>query len=190
MNLINLTILQHADNADVAAAGTTVTVTNSYASGLKDTDVVTLSAMDADTLAAFKKVTDYFTYAFEAMCPVIKIGYAARVFSLGGSYERGSNVSTAAPSEITGGTTLDVRFEFPGFDVNGFVTAQYVFGVGFNSAALATLTAAGLTVTNGDKAFTLVANTRECKVYFAQPGDTLGKYVIVYPGAETVIPRT
>jgi len=167
-NLINLTILKHADRDDIAVSGTTVTVTNSYASGLKDTDVVTLSAMDADTLEAFKKVTDYFTYAFEALCPVIKVAYAARVFNLAGSYNR-SAVGTVTPVFITTGTLLDVRFEFPGFDINDTVTASYVFGSGFDGAALTTLTAAGLTVTNGDKAFTLVSNTRECKVYFSQP---------------------
>jgi len=188
-NLINLTILQHADNADVAVSGTTVTVNNSYASGLKDKDVVTLSAMDADTLEAFKKVTDYFTYAFEASCPVIKVAYAARVFSLAGSYDR-SGVGTVTPPFITTATPLDVRFEFPGFDVNDFVTAQYIFGTGFDTAALAALAAAGVVVTNGDKAFTLVSNTRECKVYFSQPSGTTGKYVIVYPAAETIIPRT
>jgi len=189
MNIINLTILQHSDRADVAAAGTTVTVTNNYASGLKSTDVVTLSAMDADTLEAFKKVTDYFTYAFEALCPVIKVVYAVRVFTLSGSYNR-SGVSTVTPVFITTGTTLDVRFEFPGFDINAFVTVQYVFGTGFDTAALATLTAAGVTVTNGDKAFTVMSNNRECKVYFSQPSGTTGKYVINYPAAETIIPRS
>jgi len=189
MNLINLTILQHSDRADVAAAGTTVTVTNSYATGLKDKDVVTLNAMDADTLEAFKKITDYFTWAFEALCPVIKVVYAARVFNLSGSYNR-SVVSTVTPAFITTGTTLDVRFEFPGFDINAFVTVQYVFGTGFDTAALASLAAAGVAVTNGDKAFTVVSNNRECKVYFAQPGGTTGKYVINYPATETIIPRS
>ena len=185
-NLFTINIAQRIDQDMFIDPGAQFTATNNYDTNLKPGNLFTVSDMDTDTLAAFKKVTDYITYAFEASYPVIKIDYHDGIFDFGGSYLRNA-ASTAAPAALPSGTVITVRFEFSGFVENSAIQVPYVYGSGFASGDIALLEAAGVTVLSTGDDFYITNSVRECKVYFLQPEGTAGKYIFDYPAKETII---
>lgn len=187
--ILNITLPVRNDRASIGTgAGLVLAVANAYNGDLSAEAEIDVSAMDADTLEAFKKVVDHITYAFEATYPVVKVAYddVAKEFDLTASYLR-SAVSTASPAALADGTPILMRVEFPGFEANTFVEAELPYNEAITLATDDALKAAGITFTGTGALFT-IENERECKIYFSKPAAVSGKYVIDYPAQETIIP--
>lgn len=195
IDVLNIALLKRLDqsviDAAIAAPETlTILLTNQYDDGLTDEASVNVNDMDSTTLTAFKTVTDYLSYLFEAGCPVFKIAYdeLGYEWDLSDSYLRDA-VSTASPTAMTADQPLTVRFEFPSFVTGEAIEAVFEYGTGFSSADKLALGNAGVSVIDSGTTFRITNSTRECKVTFSKPVSELGAYVIQQEQQEYIIPK-
>lgn len=167
-----------------------VTINNEYSPELKPVYTALLKEMDADTLTAFKKVVDFFSYGLEAGCPVIAVEYDSvnKVFDLTKSYLR-SEISTEIPTSLDNGLLISLRFEFAGFLINDFVDVELFYNQPFSSEDVAALSHYGISLTGSGKIFS-IENSSDCRVYFSKPQNVVGRYIIDYPANYTIIPKT
>jgi len=131
-NYLNITLQQRIDAAAINAGNVQLIVVNAYAPELESTLQLDTADMSPDTLEAFRTVTDFLTYAFEATCPVIKVAFDVDgyLFDFSESYMRNAQ-NTLFDTPIENGLLLGVRFEFPGFNLNPFLGVVYEWGKGF-----------------------------------------------------------
>jgi len=188
-SVINLTLLERVDQARIDAGNVQFTVVNGYSTNLDRTIVRDIDTMDAPTLAAFKKVTDFITYGFEAGCAIINVALdvSTGVFDFGASYLR-DKIATDSVTPIANGLLLGIRFEFAGFTTNTFIDTVFEWGKGFTPEDIALLAAKIVTVTvpeSGD-GFT-VASADDCRISFSKPVTVSGSYVINYPLQGTIL---
>ena len=188
-----ISLLRRLDRGDIDSIVATesedmVRVSGAYSPAVFYTEDFLIATMDADTLEAFKKVMDVFTYRFEQGFPVVKIGYnpTDKTFSLEKSYLRNA-VSTAALPVLPAGFPVTVRFEFSGFVVNEVVEVTALYGQAFSNGEVNKLVKAGVILSGNGTEFT-IENSRECKVYFSKPDGVEGQYIIQYPEPELIIP--
>lgn len=194
-NTATITLHKRPDRADTDAnlaadVLMVLQVVNEYSGVLEAQVPLDVNDMDTDVQAAYKTLTDYLTWPLEAAAVIVKADYdaGAKAFDFSRSYVRAAQ-STLSPASLADNTPIMVRFEFAGFAVNEAVDVTWPYGGDFSSGDKELLGNAGVVTTAAAAGFSFT-NTRACKVGFYKPDAEPDAYVVVYPAAGTVIPKT
>jgi hypothetical protein len=155
---------------------TTIDVVNNYASEGVERETYKFSDLTAPLQEDLLSVLDALSFGAEADAFVFVIERDEKDFDLTGSYIRDA-ISTDAPTAMTAGQSLKVRFEVPGFFENTFREISLFYDQDFLTADLDLLAEIGVTLAGNGSAFT-VANSIQTKVMFSKP-DTVSDYYII-----------
>jgi hypothetical protein len=164
----------------------TISFVNNYAPEADETTEVTYADLSADEKEGLHRVLDFLTYEIEPGAIIWNIIRGGKTFDLGESTVRDEKNTTALP-ELTGGESLVVLFEVPGFEVNDSRVVNLFYDDDFNSTELESLEEIGIEITGNGKNFT-ITNVVECKVSFMKPELVTDLYIINDLGANNVIP--
>jgi len=193
-NIVTITLndkvdRKYIDDCITNAIPIDVEVLNLFSNELEASQIVSINAMDATQLEAFKVVVDQMTFTIEADALVWNIERVVKDFYLAKSYVRTAEDTTTTPDDIPDGSALIARFEIPGFETNKIFDLSLWFNQDFSPTELTALEDELQIVVTGDGLQFNVVSETDFKISFIKPDALLDVYVINSDSDNVIIER-
>lgn len=189
-NIMKVSFPQRIDSDKLSAMLTAeipaeIEVTSDYIGNLPAT--VLVNDFASDEIEAFIKVLDKLTASAEVGKYIFSIEKTGKVINLENSFFRDSEIIPKPKTAIPDGSTIIIRFEIPGFEINDFREIPLYFNTNFNPADLLVLEEIGITLTGNGSEFE-ISNAVECKLSFSKPEASEIEYIIDFQLSNKIIP--